>query len=76
MHCNGKCFLKKKIKEQNEEEKENPPLVVHMENYPIGFVHIVEAPSKCFFHEIKRNYAYLNNYRYLFLPLVFHPPKS
>lgn len=39
-HCNGKCYLAKKLQEAQNEKKQNLP-AINLKDYPIGFVQLL-----------------------------------
>ncbi|WP_435623730.1 hypothetical protein [Flagellimonas sp.] len=74
LECHGKCYLMQRIQEQNDEKQENLPKIV-MEEYPIGFVQLLNFSSStiptinpC------ASFNYVNPYSYLFVSESFHPP--
>lgn len=76
LECNGKCYLMQRLSEQNEEKRQNLPKI-SIEEYPIGFVELVEFNnSKCTLTSSKDDFDYHNHYRFLFTPENFHPPSS
>jgi len=74
MKCDGKCYLMQRLKEQNKEKKQNLPKIA-MEEYPIGFVDILDLllprtpipQEPSFLH-------YRNTYSFLYCPTAFRPP--
>lgn len=75
MSCNGKCQLMQKLEEQ--QEKDFQSLRIQMDEYPIGFVKFLRINSiKNDENSLKNNHYYKNQYSYLPLHNVFHPPTS
>lgn len=75
LSCKGKCQLMKKLQKQQEEDYNS--LRISMEEYPIGFVDIIDISKKTFSNtENQNNFAYRKRYQYLFLASVFHPPTA
>lgn len=75
MHCNGKCQLMKKLKQQKEEDKK--ALRVSMRDYPIGFVELLSIDKKnTAFVKKKTQFNCSQQYSYLFTHSVFHPPNT
>ena len=74
LSCNGKCQLMEKLEKQQDEDYKSIRILI--EEYPIGFVEVLEVVSNLNMHSYqeKANYGYLSNYSYLFLDSVFHPP--
>ncbi len=74
LSCNGKCYLMQKLNEQNEEKRQNLPPIV-MEEYPIGFIVIINIhPSQENTFGLKHHFTYLDNYSFLFCRYDIHPP--
>ncbi|WP_238857937.1 hypothetical protein [Poritiphilus flavus] len=76
LDCNGKCYLMQMLNEQNEEKQRNLPSIL-MEEYPIGFVVLLDVHAKAnqFFKRSTPDF-YLKNYHYLYSYQDFHPPTS
>lgn len=76
LQCNGKCYLMQRLSEQNEQKKQNLPKIV-LEEYPIGFVELInyssEKPPQL---KSLNDFEYTNSYTFLFFPSSFHPPNS
>ncbi len=53
LQCHGKCHLVKEIEKQQEQEPISA-LSVNMENYPIGFVDIIQL-------KIQKNFSHLDS---------------
>jgi hypothetical protein len=74
LQCNGKCHLVKEIEKQQES---NPlsSLSISLENYPIGFVTILNTPLNNSF-TLKKEHAffYKNFYNLNVKSSAFHPP--
>ncbi len=75
LECNGNCYLIKEV----EKQQENQPfasLKVSLENYPIGFVNILQIkPVERFVSSTKNNVLlYKNLYRFNYQYSEFHPP--
>ncbi len=74
--CEGKCYLMQKLNEQHEEKRQNLPPIV-MEEYPIGFVAILNLNrSKDNAPRTANNFTYQANYTYLFVRNDLDPPNS
>lgn len=73
MQCNGKCYLYKEIKKQQQETPVS--LQISLKEYPIGFVNIlnIKKPRKVTSTRVE-NPLYFNNYNFVFSRFVFHPP--
>ncbi len=75
LQCNGKCQLMKKIEQQQEDDFKS--LRIHMEEYPIGFVELIELSAKKSIKIYKIDeFSYHQTYSYLFETATFHPPNS
>ncbi|WP_299626344.1 hypothetical protein [uncultured Tenacibaculum sp.] len=75
LSCNGKCHLKKKLQQQQEEDYNS--LRIAMEEYPIGFVSVLEVRKRVHpKQKQKSNFGYHKNYKFLYHPSVFHPPTA
>lgn len=73
MNCNGKCQLMKELEKQQEDDYKS--LRISMDEYPIGFVNILQIQTqKPFSLVFKRNFSYNRDYFYLLDEKVFHPP--
>lgn len=72
MSCKGKCQLMKKLEQQQEDDFKS--LRIAMEEYPIGFVQIVNVETPTPFQYIKSSFLYKQSYTYQYSPSVFHPP--
>ncbi len=73
MHCNGKCYLMKKIKKQQENDFKS--LQISMEEYPIGFVEIVSinVPNRDM-NTTKRLHFHQQIYTFMADNSIFRPP--
>ena len=73
LNCDGKCYLAKMIKEQQEEEHQDIPSA-DLREYPIGFVSILS----CNFEKVIIATTLISFYQNLkeeqFLSTVYHPP--
>ncbi len=79
MHCNGKCYLMKKVQQAEENEKKEAAKD-HLSNIAISFFHKEEAVT---FHTPITAYTfnisppeYISSYRSLSLDAIFQPPKT
>jgi hypothetical protein len=73
MNCKGKCQLM--IKLQKKQDNDYKSLTIHMEEYPIGFVKILNLKNKKDFSNYKKDILFFTkNYDYLFSKEFFHPP--
>ncbi len=76
LECNGKCYLMQRLSEQNEQKQQNLPKIV-LEEYPIGFVELMDNLTKEQLRiESKNEFNYSNSYAFLFLASNFHPPNT
>ncbi|MEM7381732.1 MAG: hypothetical protein AAF361_11115 [Bacteroidota bacterium] len=76
LDCNGKCYLMQMLDEQNDEKQRNLPSIL-MEEYPIGFVILLNLNSTENQLPKKSPAAfYLKHYGYLYSFENFHPPTS
>ncbi len=74
LECNGKCYLKKQLKEASEEKEKNLPAIA-MEEYPIGIMMFITFDaSQTTETTTTSNFQYTNSYKFSYLNLVFHPP--
>jgi len=73
LSCNGKCQLMKKLAQQEQDDYNS--LEINMEEYPIGFVSVLQL-NNSFITTLQKvnNYAFAKEYSYLHLKSVFHPP--
>ncbi|WP_299676761.1 hypothetical protein [uncultured Tenacibaculum sp.] len=75
LSCKGKCQLMKKLKQQQEDDFNS--LRIAMEEYPIGFVSVLEVKKRDDYQQKqKANFGYHKNYKFLYYPSVFHPPTA
>lgn len=76
MECNGKCHLVKEVEKQQKEEK----LIVNidLEEYPIGFVEIIQLNKTVSFSIWKKEklFSDYQNYNFLAVSSFFHPPEA
>ncbi|WP_334055968.1 hypothetical protein [Polaribacter sp. P097] len=73
LSCNGKCQLMQKLEEQ--QEKDYQSRRIQMDEYPIGFVKILNInPKNLKRNLIKGKYIYKNQYKFLNSYNIFHPP--
>ncbi|MCH3881246.1 MULTISPECIES: hypothetical protein [Tenacibaculum] len=73
MECNGKCYLMKKLENQQEEDRK--ALRVSMEEYPVGFVILLQIKEhSSFLFQTKEKHLTPKNYSFLYTSSVFHPP--
>ncbi|SEC31409.1 hypothetical protein SAMN04489761_2652 [Tenacibaculum sp. MAR_2009_124] len=73
MSCNGKCQLMDKLQKQQEDDYQS--LRISMEEYPIGFISILDIQAnQLFSSNLKKYFKYDGNYTYLRIQEVFHPP--
>ncbi|WP_205589283.1 hypothetical protein [Mesonia aquimarina] len=74
LKCNGKCYLMQQLKKQ--QDSETPSSRIQLENYPIGFIEVLELshPSKPIIIKKSKNNQYKNLYDYLADLSFFHPP--
>ena len=74
LQCNGKCYLMKEIQKQQESEPLTS-LNISLENYPIGFVNILNLPINNNIASKKEHpLFYKNLYSLNIKKSVFHPP--
>ncbi|MBE7629195.1 hypothetical protein F7647_05910 [Tenacibaculum piscium] len=75
LQCNGKCQLMKKIEQQQEDDFKS--LRIHMEEYPIGFVELLNFTENNTVDIFAvEEFSYRQTYSYLFETATFHPPNS
>lgn len=75
MNCDGKCYLTKELNKQKEEDKSNA-ILINLEEYPIGFVHILSLEKKQITQQSStKNIEYCKNYKLLISNSFFRPPK-
>lgn len=75
LECNGKCQLVKELEKQQEKEPFKS-LRVSMENYPIGFVNILEIDeNKVLIPPVNHNFIYKVLYNFCFSNSKFQPPE-
>lgn len=75
MNCDGKCYLTKELNKQSEENKTNATLI-NLEEYPIGFIHIISLEEEQLIKErTTKNTEYCKNYHLLISKNFFRPPK-
>lgn len=73
MNCNGKCYVMKQLKKQQDEDFKS--LRVSMKDYPIGFINLLQIEQKTEQpNALHNNFFYQLNYSYLVANSVFHPP--
>lgn len=73
LNCNGKCYLMRQLKKQ--QDSETPKNRIQLENYPIGFIEILQLSPQNFIVEEKSFQShYFNFYSYLADLSFFHPP--
>ncbi|TYA70013.1 hypothetical protein [Seonamhaeicola marinus] len=74
LQCKGKCHLAKQIEKQQEEPQH--ALSVSMENYPIGFVSILNLKKPTNFIVFNSPlYSYRSLYNFQFSGQSFQPPE-
>lgn len=75
LECKGKCQLVKELEKQRENEPFKS-LRVSMENYPIGFVNILEIDeNKALIPPVNHNFIYKVLYNFCFSNSKFQPPE-
>ena len=75
LECNGKCQLVKELEKQQDNEPFTS-LRISMENYPIGFVNILEIKkNKVLNLSVNHNFTYKVLYDFCLLNSEFHPPE-
>jgi len=72
LQCNGKCQLMQKLEKQQDDDFKSLRIV--QEDYPIGFVELLKITSRKVISVKKEVFSSVNNYLYLFITSVFHPP--
>ncbi|WP_143592171.1 hypothetical protein [Tenacibaculum holothuriorum] len=72
MNCKGKCQLMKKLEQQQEDDFKS--LRIAMEEYPIGFVQLIQVETPTLIEYQKNSFSYKQSYTYQYSPSVFHPP--
>jgi len=76
LHCDGKCYFAKKLKQQEERENKAPnPLKERLEMLPVAFGGISQVPAPQPIGQGKVRYARFVSGCYM-VPLgaIFHPP--
>ncbi len=73
LNCNGKCFLSAQLAKENEEKKQNLP-AINLQEYPIGFIVILNIPFRKQIILPDNFFSYINLYKPLFFQHIFHPP--
>lgn len=74
LQCNGKCHLVKEIEKQQQQEPFSA-LSISMENYPIGFVNILNITlSQNFTSKKEQRFLYKNLYNFNIKKVLFQPP--
>ncbi|WP_157607914.1 hypothetical protein [Seonamhaeicola sp. S2-3] len=74
LQCNGKCHLAKELKKQQQQEPLTT-LSVYMENYPIGFVNILNISKSTVITLKKEHFFYYKNlYNFNIKKSIFQPP--
>ncbi|MDY0780521.1 hypothetical protein [Tenacibaculum sp. IB213877] len=74
LECNGKCHLMKELKKQQEDDFKS--LRISMEEYPVGFISLLSLINTKTLENYTSNnsFFYSDNYSYLDVKSVFHPP--
>lgn len=73
LNCNGKCQLMMELEKQQDDDYK--ALRISMEEYPVGFVTILNLETSVYLPEPSTNkFNYKGNYTYLFDGTIFHPP--
>ena len=74
LNCDGKCYLMQQLKKQ--QKGEQTPLKISMENYPIGFVNILNIEHrKSIIPHKKPIFLYYVLYYFNYNDSAFHPPE-
>lgn len=74
LQCNGKCHLAKELKKQQQQEPFTS-LSISMENYPIGFVNILNISNNTSISVKKEHFFYYKNlYNFNIKKPIFQPP--
>lgn len=78
MHCNGKCYFTKKLKQQQEQESKSAGLFKErLEMLPSAFGHLApNTPAHCFNAEVKYPLHRLVGLQASSSRGVFHPPQG
>ena len=61
MNCKGKCQLMIKVQEKQQNDYQS--LKIHMEEYPVGFVKILNLKNKKDFSNFKKNLFFFTCYK-------------
>ncbi|MGB1043087.1 MAG: hypothetical protein ACPGU6_06815 [Tenacibaculum sp.] len=72
LQCNGKCQLMQKLEKQQDDDFKSLRIV--QEDYPIGFIELLKITSQKIISVKEEVFSIANNYSYLFIISVFHPP--
>ena len=79
MHCDGKCYLKKKLKKAsdgNTSKTKTTPNTIKFSDYPIGFVKLFRSVNHMISKKTINKYGYLSQiYSYQFMYSPFQPPE-
>ena len=77
LNCNGKCYLRKQLQKQNDDNSPTKTQNIQLKNYPIGFIEIAEISQPQHFNfNSKSGYFYLNYYSFLSENIPFQPPQA
>ena len=77
LNCNGKCYLRKQLQKQNDDNSPTKTQNIQLKNYPIGFIEIAKIIQPQHFNfNSKSNYFYLNYYSFLSENIPLQPPQA
>lgn len=74
LQCNGKCQLMQKLEKQQDDDFKSLRIV--QEDYPIGFIELLEISNQKIFQQKEKMFSSTKNYSYLFISSVFQPPTA
>lgn len=73
MHCEGKCFLKKKLAEAEKNERQASGIEKQLE-IPLFLIAVDELTSVVSFVMAESNISLIANYKHIIYANIFHPP--
>lgn len=74
MHCDGKCYLSKVLKQTSKEEPDQPAPLPEWKETLLYFSPFAAYNSDQFTGEEPATFHYCNSYSHSAAPDVFHPP--
>jgi hypothetical protein len=77
MHCDGKCYLSKKIKKQNEQENKIPAALKGIEKSMISYCEDLYVPDFVVFSSDKQSFpCHVTSFATAYLKSIFKPPRT